>query len=271
MSFSCFDFDNYKLTQEVPFLAKVGDGKPTSLWDCLGLGLLFIGVLVYITKPSNRINRNCWSSFTKTVKYAVYAVYIIWMVVTLCMFIGSRFSHCDFPTLSLVIVCIDVLLLLIVLYDNVTIGSRPSSLRQSFLSNGLAHSEYTHDSNEEVTKIDVANSFFDDNFLQVARRATQKPLSRKYIKILPRFLFNPANSKHKDCGICLQHFDQEYLVVILPCCNQILHENCIVSWFTNKGFCPLCRINVKDVLKAQKAMNIDVDTDNMVALPRCKE
>ncbi|CAI8617355.1 unnamed protein product [Vicia faba] len=45
------------------------------------------------------------------------------------------------------------------------------------------------------------------------------------------------------CAICLEDFEAKEEVMLTPC-NHMFHEDCIVTWLTSKGQCPVCRFVV---------------------------
>jgi hypothetical protein len=47
-----------------------------------------------------------------------------------------------------------------------------------------------------------------------------------------------------DCLICLNDYNKNLLIVILPC-NHIYHAICIYEWFEKKVVCPLCNVDLK--------------------------
>lgn len=56
---------------------------------------------------------------------------------------------------------------------------------------------------------------------------------------------NDFSEKTKDdCIICLNDYNVNSLVVILPC-NHLYHAICIYEWFERKVVCPLCNEDLK--------------------------
>ena len=47
-------------------------------------------------------------------------------------------------------------------------------------------------------------------------------------------------SKHDNCTICLEAFKINDACIKLPC-SHLYHEDCIISWFIRKKYCPLCQ------------------------------
>ena len=48
---------------------------------------------------------------------------------------------------------------------------------------------------------------------------------------------------HKTCAICLEKFNTEVKIIILPCIH-IFHRDCINDWIEKKKFCPLCKFEL---------------------------
>jgi len=49
------------------------------------------------------------------------------------------------------------------------------------------------------------------------------------------------SDKEKSCPICLSEFDDGDIVIRLPFCNHVFHENCGVRWLEGHNTCPECR------------------------------
>lgn len=69
--------------------------------------------------------------------------------------------------------------------------------------------------------------------------------------------FQPADhSRHSAdepsevmCSICFVAFEGGVQVTSLPQCNHYFHQECIREWFKSHGTCPICRLNIKSLLK----------------------
>ena len=64
----------------------------------------------------------------------------------------------------------------------------------------------------------------------------------KYNKIK----YNNKNN-NKNCGICLQDYENNEEILILPCLH-IYHYNCIINWFQRKKTCPFDNQNFEKYL-----------------------
>lgn len=51
------------------------------------------------------------------------------------------------------------------------------------------------------------------------------------------------------CSICFIPFEAQTVVNYLPQCNHVFHRECILEWFKSHGTCPICRLNIKQILK----------------------
>lgn len=53
------------------------------------------------------------------------------------------------------------------------------------------------------------------------------------------------NENGKRCAICLEDFEPKQ-EAMLPPCNHMFHEECIVPWVKSNGRCPVCRYVICD-------------------------
>ncbi|CAK9224769.1 unnamed protein product [Sphagnum troendelagicum] len=52
-----------------------------------------------------------------------------------------------------------------------------------------------------------------------------------------------------DCAVCLNEFDQDEHLRLLPGCNHAFHLDCIDVWLQSHSTCPLCRSNLRPLFK----------------------
>lgn len=62
---------------------------------------------------------------------------------------------------------------------------------------------------------------------------------------------NNLHNENKRCCICLQDFKKNDNAIFLPCFH-LFHRKCISKWLDNKEICPLCKLNIKDMLTKQQ-------------------
>jgi hypothetical protein len=58
---------------------------------------------------------------------------------------------------------------------------------------------------------------------------------------------SPQHTKSGQCQICFCDVEQEF--IILDCCNQEVHEHCIVHWASTGSDCPWCRNTLPEEIK----------------------
>jgi len=52
------------------------------------------------------------------------------------------------------------------------------------------------------------------------------------------------------CTVCHEQYQRGEVIRILPC-EHFFHYKCLKPWFKKSNACPLCRLNIKDVIQAQ--------------------
>ncbi|KAL8493439.1 hypothetical protein ACS0TY_024592 [Phlomoides rotata] len=77
-------------------------------------------------------------------------------------------------------------------------------------------------------------------------------IDRKVIASLPMFRFSSLRGQKDglECAVCLNKFDADEVLRLLPKCKHAFHVECIDTWLEAHSTCPLCRYRVdpEDVL-----------------------
>lgn len=73
------------------------------------------------------------------------------------------------------------------------------------------------------------------------------PLKEELLNKIPIEQFT-LGSKFTQCSVCLSDFEMDDNIRVLPC-THIFHPICIDKWFTEHTGCPLCRIDMRDILE----------------------
>ena len=60
-----------------------------------------------------------------------------------------------------------------------------------------------------------------------------------FIKIIPSSARN-----QNTCVICLDEFEDDESVTVLPQCHHIYHRECINKWLNVNQICPICRCSI---------------------------
>lgn len=88
--------------------------------------------------------------------------------------------------------------------------------------------------------------------LQNLRKQTYNPLRRISPTVNLYYRGTVTNEKEiannengKRCAICLEDFEPKQ-EAMLPPCNHMFHEECIVPWVKSNGRCPVCRFVMSD-------------------------
>ena len=59
---------------------------------------------------------------------------------------------------------------------------------------------------------------------------------------------NKLHEESKKCIICLEDFINNDIVIYLPCFH-VFHKICLMQWIKKHATCPLCKLNINEVLK----------------------
>ncbi|KAG8372347.1 hypothetical protein BUALT_Bualt12G0056600 [Buddleja alternifolia] len=77
-------------------------------------------------------------------------------------------------------------------------------------------------------------------------------INRKVIESLPLFRFSSLRGQKDglECAVCLNKFEPEEILRLLPKCKHAFHVECVDTWLDGHSTCPLCRYRVdpEDVL-----------------------
>ena len=79
----------------------------------------------------------------------------------------------------------------------------------------------------------------------------KKKIAKEILLNLPENIIRDINKlkeEIKRCTICLEDFKINDLVIYLPCFH-FFHKKCITKWILNKTNCPLCKINIQNLIK----------------------
>lgn len=76
-------------------------------------------------------------------------------------------------------------------------------------------------------------------------------LNEAAIRSIPIFKFKKGNGedevsdiKSRECAVCLNEFQEEEKLRVIPNCAHVFHIDCIDIWLQNNANCPLCRISI---------------------------
>ncbi|KAF6151019.1 hypothetical protein GIB67_016497 [Kingdonia uniflora] len=77
-------------------------------------------------------------------------------------------------------------------------------------------------------------------------------LEPSLIEIFPTFLYSVVRVLNmgngvQECAVCLNHFEDDEIVRVLPRCDHGFHLVCIDAWLASHDTCPVCRDNLVPV------------------------
>ncbi|XP_073296553.1 RING-H2 finger protein ATL43 [Primulina huaijiensis] len=71
-------------------------------------------------------------------------------------------------------------------------------------------------------------------------------INRKVIESLPMFRFSSLRGQKDglECAVCLNKFEADEVLRLLPKCKHAFHVECVDTWLDAHSTCPLCRYRV---------------------------
>lgn len=80
-------------------------------------------------------------------------------------------------------------------------------------------------------------------------RRTSRGLEKDVIKSFPSFLYSQVKGLKigkggVECAICLNEFEDEETLRLMPPCSHAFHADCIDVWLSSRSTCPVCRANL---------------------------
>ncbi|KAJ7954729.1 RING-H2 finger protein [Quillaja saponaria] len=72
-------------------------------------------------------------------------------------------------------------------------------------------------------------------------------LEEALIRLIPVIQFKKqgsSDSSESECSVCLNEFQENDKLRIIPNCSHVFHIDCIDVWLQNNANCPLCRTSI---------------------------
>lgn len=82
------------------------------------------------------------------------------------------------------------------------------------------------------------------------RRSRRQPgLDAAVIETFPTFLYTTVKGLKLgegslECAVCLNEFEDDETLRLIPKCNHVFHPDCIDAWLASHTTCPVCRANL---------------------------
>ncbi|KAI3412843.1 RING-type domain-containing protein [Psidium guajava] len=88
----------------------------------------------------------------------------------------------------------------------------------------------------------------EDSFIALSPTTrNQAGLDRTIIREIPAFPFRRVETTRRSfcgCTVCLNEFQEQDLLRVLPNCSHAFHSDCIDMWLQSNSRCPLCRMSI---------------------------
>ncbi|KAH7669596.1 Zinc finger RING/FYVE/PHD-type protein [Dioscorea alata] len=90
-------------------------------------------------------------------------------------------------------------------------------------------------------------------------------LTEQAIQAIPIIQFRADRSSFHECSVCLNEFQEDERLKILPHCFHVFHMDCIDTWLQSNSNCPVCRggISSRDMFSCSKDF-ISQDNESIV-------
>lgn len=84
------------------------------------------------------------------------------------------------------------------------------------------------------------------------RPPVSRGLDPDIIKTFPIFAYSDVKAlklgkSTLECAVCLNEFEDEETLRLLPSCYHVFHPECIDAWLAFRTTCPVCRTNLKKI------------------------
>lgn len=104
-----------------------------------------------------------------------------------------------------------------------------------------------------------------DQFLLHTPEEEPRGLDEAIIRSIPIFRYKNKGKQSRDldqrsyceCAVCLNEFQEEEKLRIIPDCSHVFHIDCIDIWLQNNANCPLCRTSVSARPTAASAFDLE--------------
>ncbi|XP_010272967.1 PREDICTED: E3 ubiquitin-protein ligase ATL6-like [Nelumbo nucifera] len=119
---------------------------------------------------------------------------------------------------------------------------------------------YLRQCSEENNGVSVRNL---NNFGERSQRAAMG-LDPAVIETFPTFMYSDVKElklgkRTLECAICLNAFEDDDTLRLLPKCDHVFHPECIDAWLASHTTCPVCRDNLVLVLGSGEDVVISVE------------
>lgn len=99
--------------------------------------------------------------------------------------------------------------------------------------------------------------------------ATARGLDASVIETFPTLVYSEVKTQKigkgaLECAICLNEFEDDETLRLLPKCDHVFHPHCIGAWLQGHVTCPVCRTNLADQHHRTEPVEPEVITETDV-------
>ncbi|KAF8045395.1 hypothetical protein N665_5015s0001, partial [Sinapis alba] len=105
---------------------------------------------------------------------------------------------------------------------------------------------------ERVMGLNNAHSLDAGTNMLPLSRARARGIEASVIETFPTFRYSTVkmlkiSKEALECSICLNEFEDDETLRLVPKCCHVFHPDCIDAWLQSHATCPLCRANLVPV------------------------
>ena len=105
--------------------------------------------------------------------------------------------------------------------------------------------------------------------------AAARGLDVSVVETFPTFVYSEVKTQklgkgELECAICLNEFEDDETLRLLPKCDHVFHPHCIGAWLEAHVTCPVCRTNLAEQVAVEPDLelrDVVVDPEPVVASP----
>ncbi|KAF8107659.1 hypothetical protein N665_0118s0027 [Sinapis alba] len=106
----------------------------------------------------------------------------------------------------------------------------------------------------------------------VFNAAVTRGLDVTVVETFPTFVYSEVKTQklgkgELECAICLNEFEDDETLRLLPKCDHVFHPHCIGAWLEAHVTCPVCRANLAEQVVKDESVEPDVELQQVVVNP----
>ncbi|KAI3978610.1 hypothetical protein MKX01_015785 [Papaver californicum] len=93
-------------------------------------------------------------------------------------------------------------------------------------------------------------------------RRGKRGLDPRVIDTFPTFIYSVVKGLKigkgaLECAVCLNEFEDDETLRLLPKCDHVFHPECIDAWLVSHTTCPVCRCDLKEITPNDDANDVE--------------